>query len=158
MTQGDIIRGRLKTARWWLDSVLARLTPEMLPWAPVDGMRTLSGQLVEIIEVEAQLVPVLTTGKTLPDEEVAAIVGDPTSFEGLKQALSVVRARTLAHLDTLSEEDLARDVSVPQWYGAYWPKECPLGEHFRNIAEHEFYHSGQLMTYLWAKGDNPYDW
>jgi uncharacterized damage-inducible protein DinB len=158
MTQGEIIRGRLKTARWWLDSVLTRLTPEMLGWAPKEGMRTISGQLVEIIEVEAQLVPVMVYGKTLSDEELAAIVGDPTSLEGLKNVLTEVRGRTLAHLDSLSEADLAEEVSLPQWYGAYWPKPGPLGEHFRNTAEHEFYHAGQLMSYLWAAGDNPFDW
>jgi len=158
MTQGEIIAGRLKTARWWLNSVLERLAPEMLGWAPREGMRTIGGQLVEIIEVESQLVPVLRDGKTLTDEETAEIVGDATSLDGLRGALERVREQTLAYLATLSEADLMSDASPTQWYGAYWPKACPLGEHFRNIAEHEFYHAGQLMSYLWAKGDNPYDW
>ena len=158
MTQRDIIVGRLKTSRWWLESALARVTPEMLSWAPKPGMRTVAGLLVEIIEVEAQLVPVLRTGKELSEGELGGIVGDQSNLDGLKAALASVRQGTLAYLETLDERDLAAEVSVPQWYGAYWPKLGPLGEHFRNTAEHEFYHAGQLITYLWASGDNPYDW
>src|SRR5689334_9416134 len=103
MTQGEIIKGRLNTARWWLNTVLPRLTPELLPWAPTEGMRTISGQLVEIIEVEAQLVPVLRDGKQLSEDELAAIVGDQSSLEGLRQVLTGVRGRTLEHLASLSE-------------------------------------------------------
>ena len=158
MTQQEIIRGRLDYAREWLDSVLPRLSEEMLPWAPKEGMRTVSGQLVEIIAVEAYLVPALKEGKKLSDDEIAALVGDEGSLEGLKKALTEVRARTLAYLETLSEAELAEEVSLPQWYGAYWPKSMPRGEHFRNVAEHEFYHAGQLISYLWARGDDPYKW
>lgn len=130
----------------------------MLAWAPAEGMRTVSGQLVEIIEVEAQLVPVLRDGKQLSDPELEAMIGDKSSLERLKTVLTEVRDRTLAELESLSDEQLAEEVDLPQWYGAFWPKLCPLGEHFRNVAEHEFYHTGQLISYMWARGDNPYDW
>ena len=158
MTQRDILRGRLAYARGWLDSVVPRLTPEMLAWAPGEGMRTISGQLVEIISVEASLVPVLRDGVEPSEDEIAAIIGDPTGLDGLKRALVEVRGGTLAHLETLGEAELAEEVILPQWYGAYWPKPCPRGEHFRNVAEHEFYHAGQLISYLWARGDDPYGW
>ena len=158
MTQQEIITGRLKNARNWLGSVLPRITDEMLPTAPTEGMRTFAGQLVEIIEVEAQLGPVLTSGKTLSDEELAALIGDVTTLDGLKRALTEVREGTLAYLQTLSEADLAEEIIVPQFYGAYWPKPGPRGEHFRNVAEHEFYHVGQLISYCWARGDDPYKW
>ncbi|HEY3779875.1 MAG TPA: DinB family protein [Fimbriimonadaceae bacterium] len=158
MTQKEIIKGRLDYVREWLNPILSRLTQEMLPWAPVDGMRTIAGQLVEIISVEAQLVPVLKGEQELSDEQIEAMIGDLNSLEALKGALTNVRAKTLAQLELLSETELTAEVSLPQWYGAYWPKSCPRGEHFRNIAEHEFYHVGQLNSYMWAKGDNPYDW
>jgi uncharacterized damage-inducible protein DinB len=158
VTQREIIAGRLDYVREWLDDVLPRLTPEMLSWAPETGMRTVSGQLVEIIAVEAQLVPIMRDGKELSEDEIAAIVEDPSSLDGLKKVLTEVRGSTLAYLETLSEAELAEGVTLPQWYGAYWPKPCPRGEHFRNVAEHEFYHVGQLISYLWASGDNPYDW
>jgi uncharacterized damage-inducible protein DinB len=121
-------------------------------------MRTVSGQLVEIIAVEAYLVPAMKEGRQLSDDEVAALVGDENSLVGLKKALAEVRARTLEYLETLSENELAEPVELPQWYGAYWPKGLPREEHFRNVAEHEFYHAGQLISYLWARGDDPYKW
>lgn len=157
MTQKEIIQGRLGTSRWWLNEVLPRLSPEMLAWAPAEGVRTIAGQLVEIISVEAQLVPAVK-GKLLTDEELSEIATEESSLETLLAALTEVRARTLECLEGLSEAELAAEVSLPQWYGAFWRTPLPLGEHFRNVAEHEFYHAGQLMTYLWVRGDNPYDW
>ena len=157
MTQKEIIKGRLGTSRWWLSEVLPRLSETLLAWAPAEGVRTVRGQLVEIISVEAQLVPALT-GEPLTDPALAEIDEETSSLEALVAALGVVRERTLACLDGLSEEELAAEVTVPQWYGAFWRTPMPCGEHFRNIAEHEFYHAGQLMTYLWVRGDNPYDW
>src|SRR4051794_14794997 len=119
MTQSEILKGRLDYSRSWLNSVLPRLSQEMLDWAPGKEMRTISGQLVEIIEVEAKLVPALISGEELSEEEVAVIVGDPSSFLGLKNSLTVVRERTLDFLATLSEAELAEEVTLPQWYGAY---------------------------------------
>ena len=34
----------------------------------------------------------------------------------------------------------------------------PISEVLRSIATHESYHTGQLITYLWMRGDNPYEW
>lgn len=158
MTQRTIIRDRLNYVRGWLNDVLPRLTPEMLPWAPAPGMRTIAGQLVEIVAVEATLVPALRDGTLPADEELAAIANEEMPLDALLQALIDVRSRTLAYLDHLSENDLAAELVVPQWYGAYWKTPLPCGEHFRNVAEHEFYHAGQLITYLWARGDDPYAW
>lgn len=158
MTQHEIIRGRLKYSRAWLNSVLPRLTEEMLPWAPTEGMKSVSEQLLEIIGVEAQLVPALTTGTLLTDEEIDIIADGKTSLDGLLEALTSVRNKTLECLDSLTEDELVADVTLPQWYGAYWPKPGPVAEHFRNVAEHEFYHVAQLISYRWAQGDNPYNW
>jgi uncharacterized damage-inducible protein DinB len=156
--QSEIIVGRLNYTRGWLESVLPRLTQEMLDWAPAEGMRTISGQFIEIISVEAPLVPALKENRQISDEEFDLILPDPKSLEGLKSSLIEVRGRTLAYLNSLSEDELIEEVSLPQWYGAYWPNPFARGEHFRNIAEHEFYHAGQLISYLWMRGDDPYQW
>lgn len=47
-----------------------------MEWSPSPGMRTIAGQLVEIIAVEAPLVPYLKAGYLLTEAEVDAIVGD----------------------------------------------------------------------------------
>jgi uncharacterized damage-inducible protein DinB len=34
----------------------------------------------------------------------------------------------------------------------------PRAELVLNIADHEYYHVGQLTSYPWFRGDNPYHW
>lgn len=157
-TQRALIKARMAHVRRWLDSVLRRLTPELMEWAPAEGMRTVAGQLAEIVEVEVPLVPRLKEGLQPSDPEIAAIVGEHT-LENLKRALVDVRNRTLEYLDSLTVEELAEEVpSGEAWFGTLWLPVMPRAEHFRNIAEHEFYHVGQLISYLWSRGDDPYKW
>ena len=159
MKQRDLIKARLAHVRSWLDHVLERVTPDLMNWAPAEGMRTVAGQLEEIISVELPLVPHLKEGRQLSDAEYIAIVGDQTNLENLRRVLIDVRRRTLEYLDALSDEELAEEVpSGEQWFGTMWLPTMPRAEHFLNIAEHEFYHVGQLISYLWARGDDPYKW
>jgi uncharacterized damage-inducible protein DinB len=158
-TRHDYVRGRLASNREWLDSVLARITSDMLTWAPAEGMRTIASQLVEIISVELVLVPQLRDGKQLTEKETDAIIGNVADFENLRAKLESTRQTTLEYLDSLSAEELAREVSFGDiWFGSYWEDAMPRAEIFVNIAEHEFYHVGQLIAYLWSRGDDPYKW
>lgn len=158
-TRNDLIKARLAHVRRWLDSVLVRLTPEMMDWAPAPGMRTVGGQLGEIIWVEAPLVPRLKDGRQPSDDELNAIIGSESDFENLKRVLIEVRRKTLEYLDSLSEAELTAEVPSGQaWFGTMWLPSMPRAEHFLNIAEHEFYHTGQLISYLWSRGDDPYKW
>lgn len=154
LTQRELVIARLHNVRSWLNSALGRLKPELLDWAPARGMRTVSGQLVELIEVEARLAPWLSEGRKLTEAEVAAIVGDPQNLNSLLNALTKVRKGTLDCLSSLTDEELS---SAPppgeQWFGTLWVPGMPRSEHFMNISEHEYYHTGQLIAYLWFKGD-----
>ena len=154
LTPKDLITARLSNVRRWLDTVLRRLTPELLEWSPAPGMRTIAGQLVEIIAVEAPLVPYLKTGHLLTEAEIEAIVGDAQNLNNLLHVLTEVRQRTLDYLNSLTEEELSEIVpSGDAWFGTLWLPAMPRAEHFLNIAEHEYYHVGQLITYLWCKGE-----
>jgi uncharacterized damage-inducible protein DinB len=158
-TQRTLVKARLTNVRRWLDSALRRVTPELMEWAPAEGMRTVAGQLVEIIAVETPLVPRLKEGRQLSDPEVDAIIGDQHSLENLRRALIDVRQGTLAYLDSLSDDELCEEIpSGEAWFGTLWLPTMPRAEHFLNIAEHEFYHTGQLISYLWCHGDDPYKW
>ena len=137
-----------------MNSALGRLKPELLDWAPAPGMRTISGQLVELIAVEALLAPWLKEGRKLTDAEVDAIVGDPQNLDTLLNALTKVRKSTLDCLNSFSDKELAEaPTSIEQWFGTLWAPGMPRSEHFLNIAEHEYYHTAQLITYLWCNGD-----
>lgn len=145
--------------RKWLEMGCERLTPELANWAPNPGMRTVASQLVEIITVELPLVPLLREGKVLDDAEALSFVGDAHDLFNLQRKLEEVRLTTLEYLDSITSEELAEDVSREgPWFGTFWRSSMPRAEYFLNIAEHEFYHVGQIYSYLWCRGDNPYDW
>ena len=158
-TRHDLVKARLAMLIGWLDHVLNRVTPAIIDWAPADGMRTIGGQLVEVIAVEVPLVPRLRDGRQPSDAEVDDVVGDQHSLQNLKSKLISVRLDTLAYLDSLSDAELCEEVPSGQaWFGTLWLPNMPRAEHFLNIAEHEFYHAGQLISYLWTRGDDPYKW
>ena len=159
LTQKDLVKARLAHVRRWLDSCLKRLSPEMMAWAPAAGMRTIGGQLAEIISVEVPLVPRLKDGRQPSDAEVNAIIGDENDLQNLLLVLTETRNQTLNYLESLSDEELAEEIpSGDAWFGTMWLPSMPRAEHFLNIAEHEFYHTGQLISYLWSRGDDPYKW
>jgi uncharacterized damage-inducible protein DinB len=101
----------------------------------------------------------LKDGKDISDAEVDDMIGDSTSLDNLKRVLISVRQETLDYLDTLSEAELEENVSyLGAWFGSFWLPELPRAELFLNIADHEHYHIGQLTSYLWFRGDDPYKW
>lgn len=158
-TRATLIKGRLAYIRRQLDTVLDKLTPDLLEWAPAAGMRTVSGQLVEIIGVELPLVAQLRDGKQISDADTDAIIGDAGSLDNLRIVLNSVHRETLDYLDSLSDGDLAEEVSYGGiWFGSFWQPQMPRAELFLNVAGNEYYHVGQLISYLWARGNDPYQW
>ncbi len=158
-TRHNLLKARFALTRRLLNQIIDRITPDMLEWAPEEGMRTISGQLAEILCVELPLVPRLKEGKMLDEAEVDAIVGDLSSLENLRCKLVDVRQTTLDYLETLSDGELSEEVSIgAPWFGSMWMQTLPRAEIFLNIAEHESYHVGQLISYMWLRGDNPYSW
>jgi uncharacterized damage-inducible protein DinB len=154
-----LLKARLTAIRRDLDEILVRLTPEILPWAPAQGMRTVSGQLVEIIATEIQLIACLKDQPWISDDEAAEMIGDCDNVDTLRKALVDLRRQTLEYLDSFTEAQLAEEVSFGAgWLGSLDLPTIPRAEVFLNIADHEWYHTGQLTSYLWSRGDNPYEW
>ena len=155
----DLLKARLFLVRSDLDDAIGRLTPEMMPWAPSPGMRTISGQLLEIVGTEMQVLRMLKEGKTLSDEKVRQILGEYGSLTRLQRALADVRQETLEYIDSFSPEQLDEPVEVPtNWFESLGLPAVPRSEVIRSIAQHEWYHTAQLVSYLWSLGDNPYSW
>jgi len=158
-TRKALIKGRLAKVRRDLDQILDKISPDMLAWAPAEGMRTVSGQLAEIIVCELPLVSRLKEGKDISDAEADEIIGDAHSLDNLRSKLITVRQDTLDYLESLSEAELAEEVAYGgAWFGSFWKPELPRAELFLNISDHEYYHVGQLISYLWFRGDDPYKW
>jgi hypothetical protein len=158
-TTHDLLHARLKLVRVDLDEITAKLTQEMLDWAPAAGVRTYAGQLFEIAAVEMQTIASLTERKQVFDKESAEIFGDCSSLSNLLRVLKETRHRTLQVLDSYSESQLAEQVGMAHpWFVTSALAEVPRSEVFISIAQHEWYHVGQLVTYCWIQGDDPYNW
>jgi len=159
MTTHELLKARLKLARNDLDELLGHLNQPMMTWAPAAGVRTIAGQLVEIAATEMQTVTALTEDRVVTDAEAEEQFGDCVSLVNLTRVLAEVRECTLQVLDSYSEAELQEYVSVKRaWFATMLLPEAPRAEIFQSIAQHEWYHVGQLVSYLWIRGDNPYRW
>lgn len=158
-TTATLIEARLAIVRKDLEEVLSRLSDTDLPWAPAPGMRTIGGQLLEIAGTERQLIGFLRDSRRLSFEEAEDFGPQKETLSGLREILESVRGETLEYVHSLSETAMAAAVSLPEgwWEGLDLP-EVPRGEALRGIAHHEWYHTGQLVSYLWTRGDDPYTW
>jgi len=158
-TRHLLLKARLSLVRRDLKPIVNRLTPDLMEWAPAKGMRTIAGQIVEIVATEMQLVTLLKEGRSISDAEAQEIIGDCKDLDNLRRALMDVRQQTFAYLDSLSAADLAEEIPFEGgWFASLMLPTVPRAEIFLNIADHEWYHVGQLTSYLWARGDNPYEW
>ena len=132
-----------------LDEVLDKLTDADLPRRPWDDMPSVAGLLVEMANKERELIAWLQTGEW-PDD-------DPDSFEEtatlaeMRSVFDGLRHQTLRYIDSFDEEGLEDLVSSPEkWWEALRLEACPRSEILRNIAAHEWYHTGQLIVYVQA--------
>ncbi len=160
MDNRELIRLQLASVRSDLAETFPRLTDDLLDYAPGAGMRTVHGQFVEILATEVSLQIVISGEPRRDYTEIEQPFLDIRTIAGLIQVSNDTRAKTLALLDACNDDDLNANVQVSEsfasWLGT--PREVPKSELFRHIARHESYHAGQLVSYLWARGDDPYQW
>jgi uncharacterized damage-inducible protein DinB len=155
----DRLKARLELVRADLHEVMSRLRDGDMNWAPREGMRTIGGQLAEIAGTERQILSYLRDGRAM-DWKIANDFGEEgKSLDGMKTALARVRSDTLGYLGSLSEEQLETEVPMPKgWFESLGREAVPPSEVFRSLAAHEWYHVGQLVSYQWSRGDDPYEW
>lgn len=157
-TLRELLTGRLATIRLDLDEALDHAEGIDLEWAPTEGMRTLGGQILEIAATEDQFLQNLRTGSTEPYAETEARLQRANLAE-YRQVLREVREATLEYLNSSSAEELEAEMAIPDgwWEGLGLPS-VPRAEIVRSLAAHEWYHTGQIVSYLWFAGRNPYEW
>ena len=153
-----MIEARLAFVRKDLMKLFGHLHEDLLSWAPSPGMRTVSGQLIEIAGSELQTIAMMREGRWVSDDEVKRLIGDTSDRSNLLVFLESVRNDTLAYLAGLSDEALVSEVELKGWHESIGLPSVPRGEALRGIAQHEYYHLGQLVSYLWARGNDPYSW
>ena len=95
----------------------------------------------------------------MTDAEAEAEFGDTNSKFNMVTMLTSVREGTLEALASLSDAQLEESIAFTRpWFGTAGLPAAPRAEIFRSIACHEWYHVGQLVSYLWTRGDDPYKW
>ena len=157
-SEHEFLKARLAYVRQDLEGVLRRLRDSDLSWKPAEGMPSIADLLLEIAN-KVKEVPVWLQSGEWPDGDPDAFDVESATVEGIKSAFGALRTQTYAYIDSLSQADLDELVQCPQkWWEALRLTACPRSEVIRNIAAHEWYHTGQLITYLWIRGDNPNDW
>jgi hypothetical protein len=145
----------LNECRGELEGEMARVAPEDFAWAPVEGMRTYRGQIKEIGSMEAMCVSWLA--RQVPPREEEAVAWSGEDKASMLADLGVVRVQTLAYLADISEEQLQTPVALPESWREYFPvTHIEPEELIRWVIRHEYYHLGQIVTYNWMRGDNPY--
>ncbi|MBS1701591.1 MAG: DinB family protein [Armatimonadetes bacterium] len=159
MTTIRSIQASLSSVRTDLAEVFPRLSDEMLEWAPADGMRTVKGQFVEILGTETSLQYLIQALPRPENDVVDAPFWATKTVDCLRQKTDEVRQATLTLLRNVGDEGLQTPVEVSAGFAEYLDLDVvTIEDLFRFISRHESYHAGQLVSYLWMRGDNPYDW
>lgn len=158
MTTRDFIQARMAFTREDLNRVLTRLADEDMLWAPREGMNTIGALLCEIARKDMEIVGWLRNGEW-PDDEPDPFDATSATLEQARSGLEQTRINTIAYLDSLTDEQVDEIIVVPEpWWETLRLVECPRSEMLRNASAHEWYHTGQLVTYLWLRGDDPGQW
>jgi uncharacterized damage-inducible protein DinB len=154
----DRLLYELKEIRTELSQELQRMQPEEVDWAPRPGMKSCRALLEEIGTMEKVCVHWLSHQEELDWKETSeAIAWQGNEAAPALRSLEQVRVGTLRYLDDCSEERLQTPVSLPaEWHQYFNGPTVEPEELLRWVARHEYYHLGQLITYRWILGDNPY--
>lgn len=144
----------LKSVRDELFKEAEALKPEEFNWEPRPGMKSAQALLKEIGTMEKVCVHQLKTGKIVPWETAVSWSG--ADVKTTLGDLEAVRRDTLSYLSSLTDADLDRSHKLPKEWEQYWGRTVAPEEMIRWVTRHEYYHLGQLITYRWLLGYNPY--
>jgi uncharacterized damage-inducible protein DinB len=120
-------------------------------------MNSVGDLLLEIARKDMEIVGWLRNG-AWPDDEPDPF--EPTaSVDEMRKGLEATRAATVEYVAGLSDDQLEEVISLPErWWEALRLLHCPRSEMLRNASAHEWYHTGQLIVYLWSQGRDPNEW
>lgn len=149
--------GDLNEIREELAGEVQRIRPDEWDWAPGPDMKSFRTLLEEIAAMEKICVRWLIDRAVLGWEEAQnAVKWTGVGPQAALDALGRVREATLGYLHAASEEQLQTPLPTPGEWRQYWGAAIEPEEVLRWVARHEYYHLGQIITYRWIRGDNPY--
>lgn len=144
----------LEDVRKELLEVVNKLKPEEFDWRPRPDMKSPKALLQEIGTMEKISMTVVAGGPKLEWEKAVSWSGDDA--KAILKDLEKIRKETVRYLKT-ADEKLLKPLQLPKAWQQYFggPTVAPE-ELVRWVARHEYYHLGQLVTYRWLLGYNPY--
>jgi hypothetical protein len=147
----------LNEVRTELSTEVGKLKPEEFDWSPKPEleMKTCKALLQEIGTME-KICMNWVVNRQMLDWSTAVLWSGDTAASIMKD-LEAVRNDTLAYLRDATEEQLQTAQPVPDEWRQYFPEDAIEPEEMiRWVSKHEYYHLGQLISYRWILGDNPY--
>ncbi len=119
-------------------------------------MKTYRDLIHEIAWIAAESTIVITENR-IPSEQEAMDSINKRSLSSLKEGLQTWHEKLLDHLSTAADESLSKTHRFDSnWAKFFGTTDIELEELIRWIARHEYYHLGQIITYGWIQGRNPY--
>ena len=145
----------LQDIRNELGEIVRELKPEEFDWHPRPDMKSPKDLLQEIGSMEKICMNVASGGPKLEWERAVSWSG--TDQNAIWKDLEAIRAETVRYLQSISEELLQKPMRLPEtWHQYFGGPTVEPEELVRWVARHEYYHVGQLITYRWLLGYNPY--
>jgi hypothetical protein len=144
----------LTSIRNELKSVVAPI--DNLEYVPREGMKNYRAILVEIGAMEAESSTYLRTLR-IPDwAEAESAVHGQTASE-VMASLDEIRQTTLSYLRDVDDARFLQTLPIPvEWESHFGTREVEPEEFLRWIVRHEYYHLGQIISYRWIEGNDPY--
>ena len=139
-----------------LDLEVRRFTPGEFTWEPRPGMKSCKELVQEIGVTEIECAQWMRGGSVEKWDDIweslRPMLTDP---ESSLAALTEIRRGTVELIGKMTNEALHTSRPTPQaWH--VWRTGIEPAELLRWLARHEYYHLGQIITYRWLLGDNPY--
>jgi uncharacterized damage-inducible protein DinB len=144
----------LEDVRKELLEVVKKLKPEEFDWHPRPDMKSPKDLLQEIGTMEKICMTVVAGGPKLEWDKAVSWSGD--DVKAILKDLDKIRKETVRYLKS-ADKKLAEPMPLPKGWQQYFGAPAIEPEELvRWVARHEYYHLGQLITYRWLLGYNPY--
>jgi len=162
MKTTDYIKMSLENSKGWALGLLNDMKDAPLTQPTSNGGNHPLWVLGHIVHSESNLLDGFILGKPnrFPEwEGVFSMKTTPStdasnypSFDELLSKFDEMRAATLAHLETLSDEDLDKPSHAPEEFG---PPFATIGACFAAMSTHMAFHAGQVADARRAAGREP---
>lgn len=158
MKTTEFIKLALENGKNWAHGLINDMKDAPLTQPTPKGGNHPLWVLGHLVKAESDLLDGFILGQPnrFPDLETFGMGSEPTtnaddypSMDELFAKFEVIRAATLAHLDTLSDDDLGKKSNAPEDFGAHFGT---VGACFAAMITHQAFHSGQVADARRAAG------